>query len=96
MTLEQWPLSKFVPYGRHPCTNDCAVDRMAASIQEFGFKIPVLARSNGQVVDGHPRYVDVMVARWQQLTGRDAVRDASGETFEQTQAARRLSIPSVR
>jgi len=28
---------------------------MAASIQEFGFKIPVLARSNGEVVDGHLR-----------------------------------------
>src|SRR6266851_4854021 len=28
---------------------------MVASIQEFGFKIPVLARSDGQVVDGHLR-----------------------------------------
>jgi ParB-like chromosome segregation protein Spo0J len=28
---------------------------MAASIQEFGFKIPVLARSSGEVVDGHLR-----------------------------------------
>lgn len=28
---------------------------MVASIQEFGFKIPVLARSSGEVVDGHLR-----------------------------------------
>jgi len=28
---------------------------MIASIREFGFKIPVLARSNGEVVDGHLR-----------------------------------------
>jgi DNA modification methylase len=28
---------------------------MAASIREFGFKIPVLARSDGEVVDGHLR-----------------------------------------
>jgi ParB-like chromosome segregation protein Spo0J len=28
---------------------------MVASIREFGFKIPVLARSNGEVVDGHLR-----------------------------------------
>lgn len=28
---------------------------MAASIQEVGFKIPVLARSSGEVVDGHLR-----------------------------------------
>ena len=96
MTLEPWLLSKFVPYCRHPRTHDCAVDRMAASIQEFGFKIPVLARGNGEVVDGHPRYADVMVSRWQQLTGRDAVLEASGETFEQTQPARRLSVPEAR
>jgi hypothetical protein len=30
-----------------------ARDRMVASIREYGFKIPVLARSNGEVVDGH-------------------------------------------
>jgi ParB-like chromosome segregation protein Spo0J len=28
---------------------------MIASIQEFGFKIPILVRSDGQVVDGHLR-----------------------------------------
>ena len=43
------------PYGRNPRNNDGAVDRMIASIQEFGFKIPILARSDGQVVDGHLR-----------------------------------------
>jgi DNA modification methylase len=45
----------FVPYARNPRKNDAAVDRMAASVQEFGFKIPVLARSSGEVVDGHLR-----------------------------------------
>ena len=28
---------------------------MCASIREVGFKIPVLARSDGEVVDGHLR-----------------------------------------
>jgi ParB-like chromosome segregation protein Spo0J len=28
---------------------------MMASINEFGFKIPILARGNGEVVDGHLR-----------------------------------------
>jgi hypothetical protein len=32
--------------------NDAAVDRMAASIREFGFKIPMLVRSSGEIVDG--------------------------------------------
>jgi hypothetical protein len=52
-----WNLDRLVPYARNPRRNDDAdaVDRMAASIQEFGFKIPVLVRSSGEVVDGHLR-----------------------------------------
>src|ERR1700726_55635 len=53
--IERWPLTKFVPYFRNPRKNDQAVDRMAAFISEFGFKIPVLARGDGEVVDGHLR-----------------------------------------
>jgi ParB-like chromosome segregation protein Spo0J len=55
MTISQWPLGRFLPYGRNPRKNDDAIDRMAASIREFGFKIPILARSSGEVVDGHLR-----------------------------------------
>ena len=55
MTISHWPIGKFIPYQRNPRKNDQAVDRMAASIQEFGLKIPVLARSSGEIVDGHLR-----------------------------------------
>jgi hypothetical protein len=50
-----WSIDRLVFYARNPRKNDAAVDRMVASIREFGFKIPVLARSNGEVVDGHLR-----------------------------------------
>src|SRR3984885_7345429 len=50
-----WHIDRFVPYLRNPRKNDAAVDRMCSSIREFGFKIPVLARSDGTVVDGHLR-----------------------------------------
>src|SRR5262245_10255753 len=50
-----WPIDKFVPYARNPRKNDSAVDRMCSSIREFGFKIPCLVRSDGEVVDGHLR-----------------------------------------
>ncbi len=53
--IEQWPIDKLVFYARNPRKNDAAVDRMCGSIREFGFKIPVLARSDGEVVDGHLR-----------------------------------------
>ena len=54
-SAEVWPIERLIPYARNPRKNDAAVDRMAASIREFGFKIPVLARSNDDVVDGHLR-----------------------------------------
>jgi DNA modification methylase len=50
-----WHIDKFVFYARNPRKNDAAIDRMCASIREFGFKLPVLARSDGTVVDGHLR-----------------------------------------
>lgn len=53
--IEYWPIDRLVFYARNPRKNDAAVDRMCASILEFGFKIPVLARSDGEVVDGHLR-----------------------------------------
>jgi DNA modification methylase len=53
--VQRWQIERLIPYSRNPRKNDAAVDRMAASIREFGFKIPVLARSSGEVVDGHLR-----------------------------------------
>jgi hypothetical protein len=53
--IQLWHIDKLVLYARNPRKNDAAVDRMCASIREYGFKIPVLARSDGTVVDGHLR-----------------------------------------
>src|SRR5258706_16083919 len=53
--IEYWPVARLIPYARNPRKNDAAVDRMCASIREFGFKVPCLVRSNGEVVDGHLR-----------------------------------------
>ena len=53
--IEYWPIERLVEYPRNPRKNDSAVDRMCASIREFGFKIPCLVRSDGEVVDGHLR-----------------------------------------
>jgi hypothetical protein len=56
MHVETWPVAKLLPYSRTPRKNNHAIERMAASIHEFGFKIPILARSNGEIVDGHLRF----------------------------------------
>jgi DNA modification methylase len=53
--VQYWPTTRLMPYAGNPRKNDHAVDRMIASIQQFGFKVPILARSDGEVVDGHLR-----------------------------------------
>src|SRR5215510_14293947 len=55
LQIQSWPIGRLVFYARNPRKNDAAVDRMCGSIREFGFKIPVLALSDGEVVDGHLR-----------------------------------------
>ena len=55
LKVEMWPVERLVPYARNPRRNDEQVEKMAASIREFGFRIPVVAKSDGSVVDGHLR-----------------------------------------
>jgi len=55
MQIQIWSVDRLIPYCRNPRRNDAAIDRMVASIREFGFKLPVLARSDGEIVDGHLR-----------------------------------------
>jgi DNA modification methylase len=55
LTLEHWPIDRLIEYGRNPRKNDDQVDRMAGVMREFGFRLPILAKSDGLVVDGHLR-----------------------------------------
>ena len=55
LRVEQWPIDRLVEYARNPRKNDDQVDRMVGAIKEFGFRIPIVAKSDGTVVDGHLR-----------------------------------------
>ena len=48
-------ISELVAYGNNPRINDEAVDAVAASIQAFGFRNPILIDSNNVIVAGHTR-----------------------------------------
>jgi len=48
-------LERLSPYRRALRKNNRAVKKMMESIREYGFKIPILARSDGEVVDGELR-----------------------------------------
>lgn len=79
LQLEQWPIDRLVEYGRNPRKNDDVVDRMAQAIVEFGFRIPIVARSDGLVVDGHLR---LKAAR---LLGLDTVPVVLADELSETQ-----------
>ena len=56
LKLEHWPTSRLIPYARNPRRNDHAVEQMASAISEFGFRLPIVAKSTGEICDGHLRY----------------------------------------
>jgi len=56
LKLEHWPTERLIPYSRNPRKNDHAVDQMAGAIRDFGFRIPIIAKSTGEICDGHLRY----------------------------------------
>src|ERR1700681_4874629 len=63
--IQMWPIARLLPYARTLRRNDEAVDRMVAAFQEFRLMIPLLVRSDGEIVDGHLR---LKAARKLQLT----------------------------
>lgn len=56
LTFETWDIEKLIPYDRNPRVNDHAVDKIAAAIKEYGFRVPIVAKSDGLIVDGHLRF----------------------------------------
>ena len=44
------------PYEHNPRKNDSAVDAVAASLREFGFRQPIVVDPDGVIIAGHTRY----------------------------------------
>jgi ParB-like chromosome segregation protein Spo0J len=55
MKTTNLPLEKLIPYAGNPRKNDHAVETVASAIKRFGFRVPVLAKSDGSLIDGHLR-----------------------------------------
>ena len=56
MQIEERPIATIRPYDRNARLNDDAVDAVAASIQEFGFRQPIVVDEAGVIIVGHTRY----------------------------------------
>jgi DNA modification methylase len=56
MNIELRPIQSIHPYPGNPRLNDDAVDAVAASLKEFGFRQPIVVDGEGVIVCGHTRY----------------------------------------
>jgi hypothetical protein len=56
MEIVQKKLDEIKPYEKNPRNNDSAVDYVANSIKEFGFKVTIVIDKDGIIVAGHTRY----------------------------------------
>lgn len=56
MNIVEKKLSELKPYENNPRKNDEAVEYVANSIKEFGFKVPIVIDKDGVIVAGHTRY----------------------------------------
>lgn len=48
-------LDELIPYAKNPRRNDQTVDSLAAAIEEYGFKVPILIDENNEIIAGHTR-----------------------------------------
>lgn len=56
MEIIEKRLDEIRPYERNPRRNDAAVEYVAESIRQFGWKQPIVIDKDGIIVAGHTRY----------------------------------------
>lgn len=56
MEIKMVKIEDLKPYPNNPRFNDEAVEYVANSIKEFGFKVPMIIDKNNEIVAGHTRY----------------------------------------
>src|SRR5260370_13769661 len=63
-----WPIDKPIPYARNSRKiPQRAVDKVAASIQEFGWRVPIVVDKNGIIICGHTRLLAAKKLSLQQV-----------------------------
>ena len=92
LQIEYLQTDSLVPYINNPRVNDRAIDAVAGSIAEFGFKNPIIVDRNNVIIAGHTRLLaarklgldQVPVIRAEDLTEKQvkAFRIADNRTAE--------------
>lgn len=55
MQVANIDINKLIPYINNPRNNEEAIDKVASSIKEFGFKVPIVVDKDNVIVTGHTR-----------------------------------------
>jgi hypothetical protein len=90
LLVQWWPIAKVRLYEQNPrLCGKAAIRAVAASIEQFGWKVPLAIAAQGTIVAGHTRYraaqrlgaeqVPVIVTamlRWQRFSGKTAARES--------------------
>ena len=56
MKVQMMKIGDLREYGNNPRENDGAVDAVGKSIEEFGFKVPLVVTTDGEIICGHTRH----------------------------------------
>lgn len=95
MQIQSCPIESITPYDRNPRKNDGAISKVAASIEAFGFKQPIVVDKDHVIIVGHTRYlasqqlglkeVPVLVAEDLTAEQAKAYRLADNRTHEESE-----------
>ena len=55
MKIELWPVERLKHYPQNPRRNDAAVEAVARSIDEFGWRVPIIVDQDGVIIAGDTR-----------------------------------------
>ena len=84
MKIKLLDIDSVQPYDCHPRINDGAVDTVAASLREFGFRQPIVVDPDNVIIVGHVRYKAAKKMGLQKIP----VHTATNLTPEQVRAYR--------
>lgn len=65
MQITERRLDSIRPYERNPRRNDAAVEYVAESLRQFGWKQPIVIDKDGVIVAGHTRYKAALSLGWE-------------------------------
>ena len=85
LTVEMWPISRIIPYESNARKiGPAAIDKVARSLREFGWRQPIVVDTQGVIVVGHVRRLAALQNGWTEAP----VHVASDLTPEQIKAYR--------